>query len=130
MRDLKFRAWDGKRMLNRTLFDRNWYASEDEMVRVAMPNDIRTMKSIMQYISVKDRDKQDIYEDDILENNKGHRFVVGFGGIAFNYKGITPFANGRVEFSFDTITSSHVTEMLEMKVIGNKHENPELLERK
>lgn len=45
MREIKFRAWDGKRFLYRGLHDRNWYATpyNDEngcnCVRGCMPND-------------------------------------------------------------------------------------------
>lgn len=53
-RELKFRAWTGTQMLNRTLFDRNWYTQDDKCVQGAMPEDARTMET-MQFTGLKDK---------------------------------------------------------------------------
>lgn len=65
MATYKFRAWDGNRMLYRTLFDRNWYDSDDIPIAVAMPHDINKMY-IMQSTEVKDKNGKYSYKNDIV----------------------------------------------------------------
>jgi len=65
MREIKFRAWDGKWLLNRTLHDRNWYAKDDRCVKGAMPHDVNILK-IMQYTGLKDKNGKELCESDLV----------------------------------------------------------------
>lgn len=104
---IKFRAWDNEYKafrecdeLNGLTFDA-LYASDFELE---------------QSTGLKDANGKEIYEGDVLENWK--------------YRSIVKFASGKFLAdvvgtinSFDLIGETHCS-----KVIGNVHENPELLE--
>ena len=68
--ELKFRAWDGETMLNRTLFDRNWYNDDNKCCKGAMPNDARTLE-VMQFTGLTDMNGKDIYKGDLITNGSG-----------------------------------------------------------
>ena len=68
---------------------------------------------IMQFTGLKDVNGKDIYEDDILEHPNSGRFEIKFEDYGFYL-----FYNGYKQIS-------HTTEYME--IIGNIHENPELL---
>ena len=82
---------------------------------------------LMPFIGMVDGEGTEIYKDYVMENTEGHLFVVGFQGMAFNYRGLTLKANGSVDFTFDTITADMKT-IPEMKVVGHIWENPEYLD--
>lgn len=113
-RVLKFRAWDGKRMLYRELYDRNWYLDDDRCVQVALPKDETTLR-VDQFTGLADKNGKDIYTVDIVEtsgmeiNGQKSRDVVRLvHGI---YEPVAYF------------------EESALKVIGNIHENPELIKQ-
>ncbi len=108
---IKFRAWDGERMLNRTLFDRNWYTSDNKCVRRAMPDDIRTLK-IMQYIGLNDCSGVEIYEGDIFIWIGDDPWIVT----------IDYFHGIRAKLGEDDFCKAYC----DGKVIGNSYENPDL----
>ena len=83
---------------------------------------------LLQFTGLKDRNGTEIYQGDIVAGKPPHyieevKGVVEYGALAFAFKGKTK--NGMVWF--DTITNPKVTKAC-VKVIGNKFENPELLE--
>ena len=112
MRDIKFRGWDGERMLppedlSVSPDGRKWLGHVDVL--------------LLQFTGLKDSKGVEIYEDDILEHEDGSigtvewwttlsRFVVGFD---------------------DDDEDDHVDELnryeMGYKVIGNIHENPDLI---
>lgn len=82
---------------------------------------------ILPYVGLKDSDKADIHVGDILQNivdNMLLNWVVCFNGYAFTLKNISsqPLETTK-EFP---INDPHV--FIDRKVIGNIHQNPELLE--
>ena len=66
MRQIKFRAWDGKQMMNRLLTDRNWYTDDNKCVCGARPEDATNLE-IMQFTGLQDKNGVDVYEGDILK---------------------------------------------------------------
>lgn len=110
MRDIKFRAWTGSRMVFRGLHDRNWYTESIQGVATgaASPRDARA-KEVMQYTGLKDCNGVEIYEGD----------VVYIGGYGFY----------EVEFPFLELYDAAMENDIG-QIIGNIHENQELLEDK
>ncbi len=127
MREIKFRAWqrESKYMIKAALvhFDGRVF----DLLCEPDHEDLTDKVDLIQFTGLKDKNGKEIYEGDVLENMKGHRFVMEYDGLAFGWRGLTPYANGCVEFSYDTITNPKMTEILELEIIGNIYENPELL---
>ncbi|MDG6763115.1 YopX family protein [Lactiplantibacillus plantarum] len=114
---IKFRAWDNKYKEyteNRYLFEIVPDGKDFDLVSSVDFDDSNGLV-IEQYTGLKDVNGKEIYEGDILENRK--------------YRSIVKFASGKfladlIETiqTFDLIGETHGS-----KVIGNVHENPELL---
>ena len=119
MKELKFRAWDGKKMIDDVvpasetsiieLFDRyEWQETE--------------VKAVEQYTGLKDKNGKEIYEGDVVDI-QGIKYYVDFeyGGFWFNndnrkWKANRPF--------------THFQEINDTEVIGNIHENADLMREK
>ena len=76
-----------------------------------------------QYTGLKDKNGKEIYEGDILVSNYGTVYKVSYSE-----------CNGRFEMwsedgSGGSIADDQYTEDFKIEVIGNIHENPELLEQ-
>ena len=118
MREIKFRAWDGEQMVSPDYIDRDgiaWWKA----------NSIPTMsKILMQFTGLKDRNGREIWEGDIVsEFRRSRRFPDG------------RVANKVISWSEDMVLDDSFGETAigfnvfagELEVIGNIHENPELL---
>lgn len=126
---IKFRAWD--KVHNKMLLPDNiefihgqayWAEAstdgQDECSNDGRVDGIGALFELEQFTGLTDVNGKDIYEGDILENRK--------------YRSIVKFASGKfladlIETiqTFDLIGETHGS-----KVIGNVHENLELLEEK
>ena len=112
MREIKFRAWNGEDMLN---ID-HWTLS---MVNKHIPDN----HIIMQYTGLHDKNGVEIYEGDWLKGNTGstdgviEQVVWGNATAGFMIKG-------------NYKKKHRIRGLWDIQVIGNIHENPELLERK
>jgi uncharacterized phage protein (TIGR01671 family) len=115
MRKIKFRAWDGERLKPVNL----WGFSEGFIMTSKYSADEEEFK-VMQYTGLKDKDGKGIYEGDIVEIT-GHPFDDSIP------------VNGRYEVGYNEYMELCCGSWLlfRMKsyceVIGNKYENPELL---
>jgi len=119
MREIKFRAWDGKKMLPQDKifveFPEDRYGRGTLDVAI---NDVLYKYTIMQYTGLKDKHENKLYEGDIVKHNaygKDNilqiRWSKEFAGFftTINLMGFPIFSN---------------TERIEK--IGNTYQNPEL----
>jgi uncharacterized phage protein (TIGR01671 family) len=110
MREIKFRAWNKRRKKMDYCGDLYWF--EENYVRDSDDN----YWILMQYTGLKDKSGVEIYEGDIIQNEYGSKMVVKYKEIQESDDMTAP----GIGYQFYTYTE-------EMEVIGNIHENPELL---
>lgn len=106
MRSLKFRAWDGKKMIDDVVpasetsiiefFEYEWQETEVEAVE--------------QYTGLKDRNGKEIYEGDLVAYEKNN-----IASVRFEYGGFYPFVEPYNDFGCPSGR--------EVEVIGNIHES-------
>lgn len=113
-RDFKFRAWCGNDFVYFDLYN----DSDTDFHQFCSIID-QLESPIEAYTSLKDKNGKEIYEGDILDDGEGH-----IGKVLYNER-IASFAYewGNCGATFMSLYTS------DMKVIGNIHENPELLEK-
>lgn len=121
MREIKFRAWDGEKMVEVAelhlntkellVDDEEWLSMQDS--------------PLMQYTGLHDKDGRELYEGDIVEayihgDAHGDLYEVTFDGGAFDFKLLhTP--NAKHPYAAYDYPP-------ECKLLGNIYENPELME--
>ena len=113
MREIKFRVWDKD--------NKCWYHSPQLVIRPysGKVNDGATTPNIglMQYTGLKDKNGKEIYEGDIIHCWGGEYYQ---GYWEYNQKFV-------VEFGW-TQSMWEMLHVENIEVIGNIHDNPELLE--
>ena len=109
MRPLRFRAWDeiNKRMI---------YWDLDTELYLEAFWALNSSKIIMQFSGLVDKNGKDIYEDDIL-SGKDH-WAYG------NWKKAVGFCDG---IFWPLGSDDYSPKATDCEIIGNIHENPELL---
>jgi len=118
-RVIKFRVWDRKMQKMFTdpiVFNGGWYENREAYETDWSSRDDRKGKFLMQFTELQDCNGEDIYESDILECVRLDKFGLKIfpGGFVITWD---ESKNGWVDF--------HPKD--EFEVIGNIHENPDLL---
>ena len=118
-REIKFRAWDGEQMISPDYIDRKGFACWKE-------NSIPTSTDrVMQYTGLKDKNGKEIYEGDIVKDGLSPRVV------EFKQHQSSSYGHGDSSTTWYTGFAFYFWGGLEgdVEVIGNIHENPELLKK-
>ena len=135
MRDIKFRAWDNLEKRMRKVVSLHWQG--DKLVSAGLEGDnepipIERRLVIEKFISLKDENNKNIYAEDIVEVKHSDWteptiHVVKWCGDekypAFNLK-------PELDEAVNSIALVAQSDFFSVKVVGNIHENPELLEEK
>ena len=114
MRDIKFRAFNGDRIVKVNTI--GWTEGEIDWVDTSKNDDFDEDLILMQYTGRKDSEGKEIYEGDILQSEHYFRYQVVFKGDCWRCESLknSGFKNrfiGR-----------------DLKVIGNIYQNKDLLE--
>jgi uncharacterized phage protein (TIGR01671 family) len=136
MRTIKFRAWNGRKMIMPE--DSAYYQHYISMCGNIVQKSSEGMDcfgggdrwaraeplELMQFTGLQDKVGVDIYEGDLIKNKSGRICLVVFNEYFARFDSYVKFDGGRHAKSHgfkNTLWKSHVT------VIGNIHQNPELL---
>lgn len=109
-REIKFRAWNGKQML-----DWEWIKTMRYISHIIIDNS--RDYQLMQYTELKDKNGKEIYDSDILTTNS-------------NVSGIVKFNRSSWEFQYGSSNSEYLSfrhyKSNDFEIIGNIYENPNL----
>ena len=115
MKKLKFRAWDGKKMI----YDVTPVSETSIIELFEYEHQVTEVEAVEQYTGLKDRNGNEIYENDILEDGSGEPLEYW----------ITRFEGGKFIGSTQGVDED-IFELTDLEIIGNIHENGDLLEGK
>lgn len=113
MREIKFRVWEGEKMIHLTAGYGMEYISINGF---EMRSEFESV-ILMQYTGLKDKNGKEIYEGDIVKAEE----YVGFKNLTAE----VIYNRGRFCLNTGTIPEDLLPELSE--IIGNIYENPELL---
>lgn len=124
MKEIKFRAWDKELkklspVKSAEFIDKTWVTVFEDN---ESPRTIRWDRlEIMQYTGLKDRNGKEVYEGDLIKHN-GYIYEIVYNSGGFTVKNTD--SKTAVPASNDFLANININ------VIGNIYENPELLEKK
>ena len=139
MREIKFRTWNGKKIVQVNKIDFDKMELDFEGVKSDRPNEIiiKLRPELMQFTGLKDKNGKDIYEGDVLKAiySKGY----GKGNAWFEKSVVVEVEDSSYGYEFVYKTIKIVKRVTnkdllkdwdmysEFLVIGNRFENPELI---
>lgn len=126
MREIKFRAWD--KVEKKMLFDADPFAlhvsgSNEPLLAKTHRNEDCIFE---EYTGLKDKNGKEIYEGDIVKIARSY----GYGFLTKGAKARIEFDEKELCYKLRGNGEFRLTAKKELEVIGNIHENPELLEAK
>lgn len=124
VRDIKFRYWNGKTMEyyfhicsdEGKVYECSSGSYGDEMSMMPGYSDKVDNFILMQYTGLKDKNNKEIWEGDIFETESGTTFNIGWNNLQHRWS----CYNKNDDCRF------HLNEGVEIEVIGNIYQNPEL----
>ena len=137
MRPIKFRAWDKKEKriypVFKLLIDEYKGVRGVELLHAYSEyQDIDEVK-LMQYTGLKDKNGKEIWESDLVRYAGREVYDSGDGSKYFLPKGVYKVTlegwGGHIEMQ-DYFLAFGLTRAVDLEVIGNIYENPDLLEKK
>lgn len=106
MKELKFRAWDGKKMIENVI-----PVSETAIVELfEYEHQVIDVEAVEQYTGLKDKNGKEIFEGDLVAYEKNN-----IASVRFEYGGFYPFVEPYNDFGCPSGK--------EVEVIGNIHES-------
>lgn len=126
MREIKFRCWDteNKQMLKvqELDFEDTFYGGRLS-IRADMYNDYFDIEDmiLMQYTGLKDKNGKEIYEGDIVKLGTYTKGVVEYSD---KYAQFIIINTNTIEYEYEPLG-----DYTKIEIIGNKWDNPELLEK-
>ena len=125
-RPIKFRAWDTelKQFLYHKLGERHWYTADNRAVLFDHDDHHETafktgrLRDPQEFTGLHDKNGKEIYEGDILEYYMGSYWNVVYSEDSFCRELIGGRYPRKKQLGID---------LFEFEVIGNVHENPELI---
>ena len=123
MREIKFRIWDGKRIV----YDCG-LAIKGNIILVQEKGK-QNLSIPMQFTGFNDKNEKDIFEGDIV-NFKGYLYIVEFSEINGWWCLVQPRKKDGNTLEEGYTGGVKGQDIFRCKIIGNIYENPELLEDK
>ena len=135
MREIKFRAWDGNFMRYSDDgggdYETEWYGTPWNFLSGAIQKLSEDGWNLMQYTGLEDKNRQEIYEGDILcghlygeDKTEVVEWDASYEGDSHPYSGFLVMLDSLFD---DDLSNPDPRPIIDGEVIGNIYENPDLI---